>query len=68
MKVQLKHFQSFREMQAVFGDLQIESVFDDQGSVNAQYELADMSAYLMDDDEIDRSMYLLTSALRISGS
>ena len=58
VKVQLKHFQSLGEMQAVFGDLQIESVFDDQGSLNAQYELADMSAYKLDEEDVDRSIDL----------
>ena len=58
VKVQLKHFQSLGEMQAAFGDLQIEPVYDDQGSLNAQYELPDMSAYTVDGEDDDRLIEL----------
>ena len=59
MKVQLKHFQSL-------GEMQIEPVYDDQGSLNAQYELSDMSAYTVDGEDVDRSIDLPSdSVMRI---
>ena len=60
VKVQLKHFQSL-------GEMQIEPVYDDQGSLNAQYELPDMSAYTVDGEDVDRSINLPSdSVMRIS--
>ena len=50
VKVQLKHFQSLGEMQIE----PVYDVYDDQGSLNAQYELPDMSAYTVDGEDVDR--------------
>ena len=63
VKVQLKHFQSLGEMQIE----PVYDVYDDQGSLNAQYELPDMSAYTVDGEDVDRSINLPSdSVMRIS--
>ena len=63
VKVQLKHFQSLGEMQIE----PVYDVYDDQGSLNAQYELSDMSAYTVDGEDVDRSINLPSdSVMRIS--
>ena len=63
VKVQLKHFQSLGEMQIE----PVYDVYDDQGSLNVQYELPDMSAYTVDGEDVDRSIDLPSdSVMRIS--
>ena len=63
VKVQLKHFQSLGEMQIE----PVYDVYDDQGSLNVQYELSDMSAYTVDGEDVDRSINLPSdSVMRIS--